>query len=80
MENLVKIGVYRILRKMGAEREEIMPDARLMHNLLFDEQDWECFLFFVETHFNIQIPKEEEQKLVTVANTIELVQASICMN
>ncbi len=73
MDKLIRIEVYRILRKLGAKREEITPETLLKKLIAFDEQEWTFFLFFLESRFNISINNEEEQKLVTIENTIDIV-------
>lgn len=73
MERLVHIGVYRILRRFGAQREEINPNSKLADLFEIDEIEWNCFMFFLESKFNISISKEEELQLVTVRNVIEAV-------
>ncbi len=73
MERSVRIGVYRILRRFGAQREDIMPNSKLSDLFEIDEVEWNCFMFFLESKFNISISKEEELKLVTVKNTIDTI-------
>ena len=80
MEKQVRLGVYRVLRKVGVNRQYIYPEASFTNNLFFDDIDWKCFLCFVEEQFNIEINDEEAQRLVTVENTIELVNKRLSLN
>lgn len=73
MERLVRIGIYRILRRFGADRVEIKPDSKLRDLFEIDEMEWTVFMFFIESKFNISIKPEEELKLVTVQNIIDLI-------
>ncbi|MBO4603464.1 MAG: acyl carrier protein [Salinivirgaceae bacterium] len=80
MEKQVRLGVYRVLRKVGVNRQYIYPEASFTNDLFFDDIDWKCFLCFVEEQFNIEINDEEAQRLVTVENTIELVNKRLSLN
>ena len=80
MEKQVRLGVYRVLRKVGVNRQYIYPEASFTNDLFFDDIDWKCFLCFFEEQFKIEINDEEAQRLVTVENTIELVNKRLSLN
>jgi len=69
-----------VLRKVGVNRQYIYPEASFTNDLFFDDIDWKCFLCFVEEQFKIEINDEEAQRLVTVENTIELVNKRLSLN
>ena len=69
-----------MLRKVGVNRQYIYPEASFTNDLFFDDIDWKCFLCFVEEQFKIEINDEEAQRLVTVENTIELVNKRLSLN
>lgn len=73
MEKEIKLGVYRILRKLGVDRDEIQPETQFKNDLFFDDQDMTCFLFFVESKFNISISDEETGELTTIEKSIQVV-------
>jgi len=73
MEKEVKLGLYKILRKLGVQRDEITPETQFKNDLFFDDIDWNCFLFFIESKFKISITKEEELKLQTIGNSIDVI-------
>ncbi len=73
MEKDIKLGVYKILRKLGVNRDEIYPEAKFKTDYFFDDVDWNCFLFFVESKFNISITDDDQKEMVTLANTIDVV-------
>jgi len=77
MEKEIKLGVYRILRKLGVNRDEIYPEAKFNTDYFFDDKDWNCFLFFIESKFDISITDEEQKELVSVGNTIDFVDKHI---
>jgi acyl carrier protein len=72
MEKNIKLGLYRILRKLGVTRDEIQPDTQFKNDLFFDDTDWNFFLFFVENKFNISISDEEQMQFRTIGNTIDI--------
>jgi len=80
MERQVRLGMYRVLRKVGVNRQNIMPEASFSADLFFDEIDWKCFLCLVEERFNIVLGDDEIRQLVTVENTIELVNKHLSLN
>ncbi len=41
-----RIALYRILRRMGIQRNAINSDADLAMDLYFDEQDMNIFFYF----------------------------------
>lgn len=61
------------MRKLGVSRDEIQPETSFDNDLFFDDKDWTCFLFFIESRFDISLQPEEEQQLNSVGNTIETV-------
>ncbi len=72
MEKNIKLGLYRILRKLGVTRDEIQPETQFKNDLFFDDTDWNFFLFFVENKFNISISDEEQMQFRTIGNTIDI--------
>lgn len=73
MNKEINLGLYRILRKLGVNRDEIRPETQFQNDLFFDDTDWNCFLFFVESKFNISISNEEEIQLHTIANSVDII-------
>lgn len=73
MEKEIKLGVYKILRKLGVDRDDIQPETQFKNDLFFDDMDMTCFLFFVESKFNISISDEETNQLKTIENSISVV-------
>jgi len=64
---------------MGAKREEIELDSALKNLIYFDDQEWLCFLFFLESKFNLSLTEQDERKLQTVESTINTVQLKLNM-
>lgn len=80
MEKTIRLGVYRVLRKLGVTREYIYPEASFKNDLFFDDTDWNCFLFFIEEQFNISINDDEALKMISVGKSIEVVNRHLSVN
>lgn len=55
-------------------RNKIVEDAALTEELLMDEVDLTCFLFLLETKFEVEIENSELSMLNSVGSTIEYLQ------
>ncbi|WP_075591591.1 acyl carrier protein [Labilibacter marinus] len=70
----IRRNLYKVLRKTGVPRNKIVEDATLKEELLMDEIDVTCFLFLLETKFELEIQNSELTKLSSVGSTIEFLQ------
>ncbi|SMO71552.1 acyl carrier protein [Saccharicrinis carchari] len=70
----IRRNLYKVLRKTGVPRDLIIEDAALQEELLKDDLDLTCFLFFLETKFEVEIENSELAKLYSVGSTIEFLQ------
>lgn len=70
----IRRNLYKVLRKTGVPRNKIVEDATLKEELLMDDIDVTCFLFLLETKFELEIQNSELQKLYSVGSTIEFLQ------
>lgn len=73
-QETIRRDLYKVFRKTGVSREKIVEDATLKEELLIDEIDLTCFLFLLETKFQVEIEKSELIKLNSVGSTIEYLQ------
>ena len=73
MPRSILIGTYKILRRLGAERDEIAPETTFDKDLFFDEIDQKCLLFLVESNFGIEFSPTEEKKLHTVNDLVQII-------
>ncbi len=80
MEKTTRIGMYRILRKLGIKRDEIYPEVSFEKDLFFDEQDWTCFLFFIESKFDISIKDDEIGNITNFESSINTVNRHLALN
>ncbi len=70
----IRRNLYKVLRKTGVPRNRIVEDATLKEELLMDEIDLTCFLFLLETKFEVDIENSELPMLNSVGSTIEYLQ------
>ncbi|GAF05147.1 acyl carrier protein [Saccharicrinis fermentans] len=70
----IRRNLYKVLRKTGVPRNKIVEDAALTEELLMDEVDLTCFLFLLETKFEVEIENSELSMLNSVGSTIEYLQ------
>jgi len=67
--------LYRVFRKTGVPKEMIDDNATLNDELFLDENDMTCFLYYLETNFDVDIKNDEIGKLVSVKDTIDYLQS-----
>jgi acyl carrier protein len=63
-----------IVRETGAPQERVVPKARFVEDLGLDELDMVELIMVLEDEFEIVIPDEDFESLVTVADVIEYVR------
>lgn len=80
MDKTTRVGMYKILRKLGLQRDEIYPEASFDSDLFFDDKDWLCFQFFVESKFNISIDADELMQLTNLESSIATVNHHLSLN
>ncbi|MCW3787705.1 acyl carrier protein [Plebeiibacterium sediminum] len=73
-QETIRRNLYKVLRKTGVPREKISEEATLREELLVDELDLTCFLFLLETKFEVEIENSELPMLQSVGSTIEFLQ------
>ena len=72
MDNkLIRRNLYKVLRRTGVPRKLINENAELQEELLVDDVDMTCFLFYLESKFDVNISNEELPSLRSVRSTID---------
>jgi len=59
-ENILQIGIYRILRKLGVPRENVAFEADFDKDYFFTEPEKRILFNLVEFKYNVTIPKTIE--------------------
>lgn len=67
----IKMKLYKILRMIGLERNQINLFTIFNEELKLDEFDEACYLYYLESNFSISIPDKDLPRLKTIENTID---------
>ncbi len=70
----IRRNLYKVLRKTGVPRERIVENASLREEVLVDEIDMTCFLFLLETKFQVEIGNQEMENISSIGSTIEYLE------
>ena len=70
----IRRNLYKVLRKTGVPKNRISEEASLKDELFIDDLDMNCFLFYLETRFDLSIENEEIPQLTSVKSTIDYLQ------
>ena len=63
-----------IVDKLGVEESEVTPEASFTNDLGADSLDTVELIMEFEKEFNIAIPDEQAEKIVTVGNAISYIE------
>ena len=63
-----------IAEVLNVDASEVMPDTTFTDDLGADSLDLYQIILGVEDAFDIEIPQEEAEKIVTVGDAVELIQ------
>ncbi len=66
-----------IVDKLGVERAEVTPEAVFVDDLGADSLDTIELVMAFEEAFGIEIPDEDAEKIRTVKNAIEYIEAHV---
>lgn len=70
----IRRNLYKVLRKTGVPRNLIAEEAALKDELFVDDVDMTCFLYYLETNFQVNVKNDEIAQLVSVRSTIDYLQ------
>jgi len=71
----IQRNLYRVLRKTGVPREIIDEDASFRGDMMMDENDMTCFLYYLEDKFNMNIENDAIPQFFSVKSTINYLKA-----
>ena len=66
-----------IAEVLNVDASEVMPGTTFTEDLGADSLDLYQIILGVEDAFDIEIPQEEAEKIVTVADAIDLIQRDV---
>ncbi|MDR2911463.1 MAG: hypothetical protein LBV47_08920 [Bacteroidales bacterium] len=73
-DKYIRRNLYKVLRKTGVPRSVIAEDASYENDMLMDATDMTCFLFYLETKFNLNIENDMLPQMLSVKSTIDYLQ------
>jgi len=73
MSNLSDKVKKIIAEQLGVDEEKVVPEASFVEDLGADSLDTVELVMALEEQFDIEIPDEEAQKILTVKDAIEYV-------
>ena len=62
-----------IVEQLSVDREQVVPGASFVDDLGADSLDLVELIMAMEEEFDVEIPDEEAEKIVTVQNAIDFV-------
>src|SRR3989440_5396767 len=63
-----------IVEQLGVEEDDVTPVAKFIEDLGADSLDTVELVMALEEHFDIQIPDEDAEKIVTVGDAIQYIK------
>ena len=72
-ERLKKLAV----EQLGVDEEEVVPSASFVDDLGADSLDLVELIMAMEEQFDVSIPDEDAEKIVTVQDAIDYIKKSI---
>lgn len=66
-----------IVDKLGVEDAEVVPTANFIQDLGADSLDTVELIMEFEREFDVAIPDEQAEKITTVGDAIEFIQANV---
>ncbi len=65
-----------IVDKLGVDENEVVPEASFTNDLGADSLDTVELIMEFEKEFDIQIPDDQAEKIITVGQAIEFIEKS----
>jgi acyl carrier protein len=66
-----------IVEQLGVSPEQVKPEGRFIDDLGADSLDTVELIMALEEEFNVEIPDEEAEKLVTVGDAMKYLQEHV---
>jgi acyl carrier protein len=66
-----------IVEQLGVNESEVNPEAKFVDDLGADSLDLVELVMALEEEYNIEISDEEAEKILTVGDAIEFIQARV---
>jgi acyl carrier protein len=66
-----------IVDQLGVSPEKVKPEARFIDDLGADSLDTVELIMALEEEFNVEIPDEDAEKMVTVGDALSYLKANV---
>lgn len=66
-----------IAEQLGVDQEKIVPDASFVDDLGADSLDTVELVMAFEEEFNVEIPDEDAEKIITVQNAVDYIKKGV---
>ena len=66
-----------IIENLGVEEDDVVPEAKFVDDLGADSLDTVELVMAFEEAFDIEIPDEDDEKILTVGKAIEYIKQNI---
>ena len=77
MSNIASKVKQIIVDKLGVEETEVTPEASFTQDLGADSLDTVELIMEFEKEFNISIPDDQAEKILTVGQAVEYLEANV---
>jgi acyl carrier protein len=74
MPNVAEKVAHILIEKLGVAESEINPDTNLVKDLGIDSLDYAEIVMDFEQTFDIKIPDEDAEKLVTIGAAVKYIE------
>ena len=76
MSTIVERGTKLVCEQLGVKEEEVTPEASFVEDLGADSLDTVELVMALEEEFETEIPDEEAEKITTVKEAIDYIEAN----
>ena len=76
VENVQERVKNIIVEQLGVEADQVKPEAQFVNDLGADSLDTVELIMALEEEFDIEIPDEKAEKIKTVGEAIEYIEAN----
>jgi acyl carrier protein len=76
MSTIVERVTMRVCEQLGLKEEEVTPEASFVEDLGADSLDTVELVMALEEEFETEIPDEEAEKITTVKEAIDYIEAN----
>ncbi|MCP4727511.1 MAG: acyl carrier protein [bacterium] len=66
-----------VVEQLGVDESEVKPEAKFIEDLGADSLDTVELVMALEEEYDIEIPDEEAEKIITVGNAINYVEEHV---